>query len=99
MCHTANTIEDVDATVSLRLDEVHVWADTLDVTAERLQRLGSLLTEEEYVRARGFRFARDRARFVAGRGLLRELLSGYLGIPAGSVTLSRGPYGKPYLQG
>ncbi len=35
--------------------------------------------------------------FLACRGLLREILGGYLGIPAKEVFLAVGEHGKPYL--
>ena len=44
-----------------------------------------------------FRFARDRDRFVAGRGFLRRILADYTGDRAEALRFSYSPYGKPRL--
>jgi 4'-phosphopantetheinyl transferase len=84
---------------NLRTDEVHLWSDDLDVPAERLRYLETLLSGEERERAERFKFPRDRNRFIAGRGRLRELLGAYLRIEPGDVSLVYGPFGKPALRG
>jgi 4'-phosphopantetheinyl transferase len=43
--------------------------------------------------------AHAREQFIASRGILRELLSAYLGVPATEISVSYGPYGKPALSG
>jgi len=78
---------------------VHVIAGDLDLGEDRLAEVGRFLAPEELDRASRFRFARDRNRFTAGRGLLRELLGGYLGVRPEQVAFSYGPYGKPALAG
>ncbi len=52
--------------------EVHCFS--LDVDAARLRELDGFLSWEERERATRFRFDRDRNRFIACRGTLRELL-------------------------
>jgi 4'-phosphopantetheinyl transferase len=71
----------------------------LDVGPEELARLATTLSEQELDRSRGFRFERDRARFIAGRGQLRMLLGGYLDARASEIALVEGPNGKPRLAG
>ncbi|MGH9448342.1 MAG: 4'-phosphopantetheinyl transferase family protein, partial [Terriglobia bacterium] len=44
-----------------------------------------------------FIFPRDRDRFIAGRGILRELLAAYLKEPAATVKFNYGSRGKPRL--
>ena len=80
-------------------DEVHVWHAALDRDLNSLSRLESTLSPEEKARADRFHFANDRNRFVAARGLLRELLGKYLQQTPASLEFSYGKYGKPSLSG
>lgn len=57
----------------------------------------ALLSRDERMRAERFRFARDRARFVAGRAALRRILAGHgAGFP-GELAFVEGAWGKPAL--
>lgn len=56
-----------------------------------------LLSADERERAERFHFRRDRDHFIAARGLLRLLLSRYLGLPPQQLSFSYSPYGKPSL--
>jgi 4'-phosphopantetheinyl transferase len=46
-----------------------------------------------------YKIAKAREQFVIGRGLLRGLLAGHLGVPPAAVPLSYLPSGKPVLTG
>src|SRR5215470_8358816 len=81
----------------LEADDVHVWPLRLDPGPARLQALRSKLSADERERAGCFYFGRDRDRFVAGRGQLREILARYLRVPPSAVAFSYGPQGKPRL--
>ena len=83
---------------ALRQRDVHVWVESLDVDGERLDELTAFLAADELDRARRFRFQRDRDRFVAGRGRLRELLGGYLSQAPAEVHLHYTAYGKPFVR-
>lgn len=83
----------------LAADEVQVWLADLRQPVERLQALAATLTVDEQERAARFRFAQCRDRFIAGRGLLRELLGAYLNRPAAALRFSFEPCGKPALVG
>ena len=76
---------------------VHVWSVALDVPPQRLAALESSLSDPERARAARFHFRRDRERFSAARGTLREILGAYLGRPPGEVDFAYGPQGKPRL--
>jgi 4'-phosphopantetheinyl transferase len=76
---------------------VHVWHIDLDLQTARLGRLEQNLSADERLRAARFRFARDRERFVAARGLLREILALYLNVAARQLSFGYGPNGKPFL--
>jgi 4'-phosphopantetheinyl transferase len=71
--------------------EVHWFS--IDVDGDRLGELDTLLSGDERDRAARFRFERDRNRYVACRGMLRELL----GVDA-RRSFSYNAYGKPRLE-
>jgi 4'-phosphopantetheinyl transferase len=59
--------------------------------------LEALLSADERERAASFRFPRDRARYVAARGLLRTLLGERIGLDPSRVEFAYGERGKPRL--
>lgn len=69
----------------------------LDVDAGALKRYAAWLDVAERARAARFRFDRDRDRFVARRGQLRELLGRDLGIAPNALRLVEDGHGKPAL--
>jgi 4'-phosphopantetheinyl transferase len=71
----------------------------LDMSEGRLEALSRLLSEDERERAARFVFVRDRARFIAGRGILRELLGELLGERPEQLRFRYGTHGKPALVG
>ena len=52
-------------------DSIHLWTIPLDGPAARQAHDARLLSADEAARAARFRFARDRRRFIAGRGAAR----------------------------
>lgn len=80
-------------------DEIHVWSAALDREEKVLRQLDSTLSPEEKARADRFHFVNDRNRFVAARGLLRELLGRYLRQAPAGLEFSYGKHGKPFLSG
>jgi 4'-phosphopantetheinyl transferase len=85
--------------VDLSGDHIHVWVANLDVSPEFLEHLRSTLSPEELERASHFYFLRDRARFAAGRGILRHLLGSYLRVAPERLSFCYNEYGKPALSG
>jgi 4'-phosphopantetheinyl transferase len=77
--------------------EIHVWSASLDVGRPHIQDLRRTLSHDEIEKAGRFRFAKDRERFVFGRGLLRVLLGRYLNERPERLQFCYGPYGKPGL--
>jgi 4'-phosphopantetheinyl transferase len=55
------------------------------------------LSADECARADRYYFPHDRRRFIAGRGLLRMILSKYLGVQPSHIEFCYGNYGKPAL--
>src|SRR5580704_8548867 len=78
-------------------DAIHVWRATLAVDSEMLQSLGNTLTGDERARAERFIFPQDRDRFIAARGILRDLLGRYLQCAPRKIEFSYGPRGKPAI--
>jgi 4'-phosphopantetheinyl transferase len=62
-----------------------------------MENLYSVLSIDERVRANRFRLQRDRDHFVVARGLLRVVLSLYLGVAPAHVGFCYGAHGKPRL--
>jgi 4'-phosphopantetheinyl transferase len=85
--------------VRVCVDEVHVWRAPLDCDASALEVFHATLDDDERARALRFRFDRDRAWFVAARGILRDILSRYLRHPASLIQFTYNEYGKPELVG
>ncbi len=78
-------------------DVVHLWHVNLDCDSTETERLQQHLSQDERARAARFRFAQDAAHFIAGRGLLRDVLAHYVNAPAAELRLAYGAWGKPSL--
>jgi 4'-phosphopantetheinyl transferase len=76
---------------------VHVWRAALNVPTARFDALRAHLTPKEVARAERYRFAAPSRRFVAARGLLREILGAYLDMPPARLRLRQNAWGKPRL--
>ena len=85
--------------LSLSQQDIHVWLAYLPTIVDKQTYWQSILSSNELERANKFKFLRDRNQFVAGRGILRCLLSYYLGQCPQSIEIVYGPYGKPSLLG
>lgn len=86
------------ATLSISGDVVHVWRASLRLVGSCVQDMQQILTADEMERARRFRFARHRERFIVGRAALRIILAGYLGVGPADLRLSYTACGKPVLR-
>ena len=84
--------------IPLHGDEVHVWQASLDADPAAIERLFGYLSPVEKERAARFVSPKDGNRFTVCRGILRELLGGYLRRPASDVFLEVGARGKPALR-
>ena len=80
-------------------DRVDVWFVPLQSPDHDYDALFETLSQDERQRAERFYFEIHRRRFVIGRGVLRGILSRYLGIAAGEIQFEYGPQGKPLLRG
>ena len=85
------------APLTLGSEEVHVWRAPLDATASQIEKLLETLAPDEQRRAERYHFRRDREHFIVARGVLREILSRYLGLAPGQLGFCYNAYGKPAL--
>lgn len=77
--------------------EVHLYCLTLPDGLSELTRCGRLLSTTEIERAGLLKNDLARNRFIAGRGVLRDILGGYLDVDPADVRLDTGEHGKPFL--
>jgi 4'-phosphopantetheinyl transferase len=84
--------------IKLLPNEVHVWRENLD-NVKPLLEFTQILSEDELVRARRFHFEQHRQRFIAARGILRNILSRYLNIEPSQIKFGYEARGKPFLAG
>ena len=78
---------------------VDVWFSSLDAQPTLLESLRTTLSRDEQERAARFHFARDRDRYIVGRGLLRSLLGERVQAKPSELRFDYSPYGKPRLRG
>ena len=83
--------------LALSSDHIHVWCASLDQPASCVQQFAQSLSADERVRAERFHFEQHRNRFIAGRGLLRMILSYYTGIEPSRLQFCYGSRDKPAL--
>ncbi len=83
--------------LSLRHDEAHVWRADLGQMAARASSFFKILTPDECRRAEKFHFQKDREHFILARGILRTILSHYLGMRPEQLRFNYNSWGKPSL--
>lgn len=76
---------------------VHVWRAPLGESPERASRFRHYLSDDENIRANRCRIPHPQYQFVITRGLLRILLSRYMGVPPAELQFENQPQGKPML--
>lgn len=77
---------------------VYVFRLALDLPAERMEALGSLLSPEERARAARYIPESSRRTLIAAHGQMREVLGAALRQTPQSLVFAAHPRGKPYLQ-
>jgi 4'-phosphopantetheinyl transferase len=81
----------------LRDNQVHIWRANLELSTLEIEQLTTLLSTDEIARANKFRFVQHKSRFIAARGILRQLLGNYLEVSPSSLTFTYSDRGKPQL--
>jgi 4'-phosphopantetheinyl transferase len=92
-----DTVWDQELPAGLASDEVHIWRASLDCAPSRIESYHSTLSADEQARAARFHFLKDRSAFIVARGVLRAILSQYLGVRPIQLEFDYSPYGKPSL--
>jgi len=92
---TPNKWNNAPSSIELGADEAHVWRASLDQDAKVIANLAALLSQDEYQRAARYHLPIHRDRFIAGRGILRKIISAYLSIPPAELQFTYNEYGKP----
>jgi 4'-phosphopantetheinyl transferase len=82
---------------SLGEAQIHLWRAPLRLSATSLAELRQLLSDDERVRADRYRFDGPAQTFTVGRGVLRLILSRYLGADPRQLQFGYNRYGKPEL--
>lgn len=83
----------------LQINEVHVFAASLNRSQEEISARREILIEPELTRAARFYKEEHRTRFVVTRSLLRQLLAGYLAAKDPSkILLHETKFGKLFIE-
>lgn len=78
-------------------NQIHIWRASLNVSELQVKSLLEILSVDEIERAGRFHFERDQKRFIAGRGMLRQMLGLYLAIPPQDIRFKYASHGKPLI--
>lgn len=84
--------------LSLSRSEIVIWRAWLGGGPSLVRDLEGTLSRDEKSRASRFHSSHDRDRFIVARGILRELLGGYLNARPGELCFRYGSQGKPSLE-
>jgi 4'-phosphopantetheinyl transferase len=82
------------STFSILPGEIHIWVVNLEGIDQGHYFREETLAEEELDRSKRYLFEQDRLRFVAGRSILRRLLSLYTSIAPAEIIYQTNPFGK-----
>ena len=91
----ARALDGIAQRVAMMDPAVEVWRAQLAVSAAESERLAMLLSRDEHARAARFQFARDRNRYIAGRGMLRVLLGNYVDAAPSDIAFATNAHGSP----
>ena len=85
------------STVDTARATIDVWRASLDRPDAEVVHLARYLDADEARRSANFRARRDRCRFQAAHGVLRQILSHYLDMAPERIGLGYGAQGKPFV--
>jgi len=83
--------------MTIQDNNVHLWRAWLDRPTSQMPWLTEILSADERARADRIKIDKARRHFVAGRGILRDILSRYLAAKPEAVAFDYGPQAKPSL--
>jgi 4'-phosphopantetheinyl transferase len=83
--------------ISIQPNEVHMWTVNLAQAARELERLSTLLSYDERIRAGRFCFVKHANRYTVARANLRRILSRYTDLAPSLLQFQYTANGKPFL--
>lgn len=84
--------------LNLKSFDVHVWKVPVEDFRPFIPQFIKILSPEERSRSERIRLEQNRKRWIAARGILRDLLGRYLRVEPPRVKLSYTPRGKPFVE-
>jgi 4'-phosphopantetheinyl transferase len=81
----------------LQPNVIQVWAAWLNLPRTSLMKCELMLSADERERAGRFVFDRDRQSYMVARGILRQLIGRYVGLPPEMLNFAYNKQGKPFL--
>jgi 4'-phosphopantetheinyl transferase len=91
------TLARVAIGVAVEPNVVHVWPLVLSGSEATRETCAQVLSAAELERARRFFHERDRLAFIFSHGLMRYVLSAYVGVAPAELDFAAGEFGKPRL--
>jgi len=85
------------AAVQLSGKEVHIWRASLAQDQVSVGQLRQILAPEERKKAERYYRSSDRRQSIVARGILRLIISRYLGFPAAALKFTDNSHGRPSL--
>lgn len=82
----------------LKEGQIHLWRINISQLKPSIEKYWNILTEDEKIKAKKFRFKKDFNCSVIARGVLRELLGLYLNEAPNRLIFNYSSYKKPILE-
>ena len=95
--NSTSSFRPAPARLTLDVNQVDVWRADLKLGPQELHRLQQTLSPDELERTTRLHFLKDQQRFIAARGVLRNILARYLGRSPAELHFCYTSFGKPML--
>lgn len=83
--------------ITVDVGEIHLWYVPIKDLYRDLGRYHASLSETERERLERYRFPESQKKYIVSRGVLRDILSGYLAKPPAEIDIANRATGKPHL--
>jgi 4'-phosphopantetheinyl transferase len=85
--------------ISLGDADVHIWMASIELPDATISRLSAFLSKDELERAARFLHDRHRNKYIAGRAMMRDVISRYVDDGPEDIAFAYLSHGKPELSG
>ena len=85
--------------ITLESNQVDIWRLSLDLVPDTVKTDISPLSTDEVEKAEGFKFDKDKHRYIASHAFVRNVLSRYTNVDPGAIEFVVNEYGKPSIKG